>query len=160
MEKVNARFLSREQIPQLVDLCVIDVSFISLTLILPRAFELITQDGMILALIKPQFELEREDVGGAELCASLHSTKKRSKKIVKFVEEANYHVGWSRSIDHHRNRWQPGIFYMHPKTIGLIAHPGKPGVGELNQIADGEFCRFSMSTLLEKETAAASGQRF
>src|SRR5438045_1904720 len=63
MEKLNARFLSREQIPQLVDLCVIDVSFISLTLILPRAFELITQDGMILALIKPHFELEREDVG-------------------------------------------------------------------------------------------------
>src|SRR5438270_10498807 len=58
MEKVNARFLSREKIPQLVDLCVIDASFISLTLILPRAFELITPDGVILALIKPQFELE------------------------------------------------------------------------------------------------------
>src|SRR5205085_2660463 len=47
MEKINARFLSREHIPQAVDLCVIDVSFISLALILPRAFELITQDGMI-----------------------------------------------------------------------------------------------------------------
>src|SRR6266542_1718049 len=63
IEKVNARFLSREQIPEDVDLCVIDVSFISLTLILPRAFELVTADGMILALIKPQFELERKDVG-------------------------------------------------------------------------------------------------
>ena len=51
IEKVNARFLSREQIPESVDLCVIDVSFISLTLILPRAVELVTEDGVILALI-------------------------------------------------------------------------------------------------------------
>src|SRR2546430_6965107 len=48
---------------------------------------------------------------------------------------------------------------MHPKTIGLIAHPGKPGVGELIKSLAAEFTRFSMSTLLEKETAAVSGQR-
>src|SRR5205823_7375619 len=42
LEKLNARFLSREHIPELVDLCMIDVSFISLTLILPKAFGLIT----------------------------------------------------------------------------------------------------------------------
>ena len=92
MEKLNARFLSREQIPQLVDLCVIDVSFISLTLILPRAFELITQDGMILALIKPQFELEREDVGRGGIVREPALHEKAQQKIVKFVEEANYHV--------------------------------------------------------------------
>src|SRR5256714_10212989 len=92
MEKVNARFLSREKIPQLVDLCVIDVSFISLTLILPRAFELITQSGMILALIKPQFELEREDVGRGGIVRDPALHEKAQQKIVKFVEEANYHV--------------------------------------------------------------------
>src|SRR5213076_2062884 len=48
---------------------------------------------------------------------------------------------------------------MHPKTIGLIAHPGKPGVGELIKSLTAEFARLSMSTLLEKETAAVSGQR-
>ncbi len=63
LEKLNARFLSRAHIPKLVDLCVIDVSFISLTLILPNAFELITPSGVVLALIKPQFELERADIG-------------------------------------------------------------------------------------------------
>jgi 23S rRNA (cytidine1920-2'-O)/16S rRNA (cytidine1409-2'-O)-methyltransferase len=92
MEKVNARFLSREHIPQLVDLCVIDVSFISLTLILPRAFELVTQDGMILALIKPQFELERNDVGRGGIVRESALHKKAQQKIVKFVEEANYRV--------------------------------------------------------------------
>src|SRR5437660_12684614 len=92
MEKVNARFLSREHIPQLVDLCVIDVSFISLTLILPRAFELITQSGMILALIKPQFELEREDVGRGGIVRDPALHEKGQQKIVKFAKEANYHV--------------------------------------------------------------------
>jgi len=48
---------------------------------------------------------------------------------------------------------------MHPKTIGLIAHPGKPGVGQLIKSLTAEFARFSMSTLLEKETAAVGGQR-
>src|SRR6266404_9591837 len=54
LAKTNARSLSREHIAELVDLCVIDVSFISLTLILPNAFDLITPTGVILALIKPQ----------------------------------------------------------------------------------------------------------
>lgn len=92
MEKVNARLLSREHISQLVDLCVIDVSFISLTLILPRAFELVTQDGMILALIKPQFELERNDVGRGGIVREPSLHEKAQQKIVKFVEEANYRV--------------------------------------------------------------------
>src|SRR6476620_11903585 len=56
-EKTNARFLTRDQVQELVDLCVIDVSFISLTLLLPNAFDLLKPDGVILALIKPQFEL-------------------------------------------------------------------------------------------------------
>ena len=88
MEKLNARFLSREQIPEPVDLCVIDVSFISLTLILPRAFELVTANGMIVALIKPQFELERKDVGrgGIVRDAALH--EKAQQKIVNFVESS------------------------------------------------------------------------
>ena len=92
MEKVNARFLSREDIPEVADLCVIDVSFISLTLILPRAFELIAPEGMILARIKPQFELQRKDVGRGGIVREPALHKKAQQKIVKFVEEANYHV--------------------------------------------------------------------
>jgi 23S rRNA (cytidine1920-2'-O)/16S rRNA (cytidine1409-2'-O)-methyltransferase len=92
MEKVNARFLSRQDIPEVADLCVIDVSFISLTLILRRAFELIAPEGMILALIKPQFELQRKDVGRGGIVREPALHEKAQQKIVKFVEEANYHV--------------------------------------------------------------------
>src|SRR3984893_15295781 len=48
---------------------------------------------------------------------------------------------------------------MHPKTIGVIAHPGKPGVGELIKSLAAEFEQRSMSILLEKETAAVAGQK-
>jgi 23S rRNA (cytidine1920-2'-O)/16S rRNA (cytidine1409-2'-O)-methyltransferase len=92
MEKLNARFLSREHVPELVDLCVIDVSFISLTLILPRAFELITPNGVILALIKPQFELQRGDVGRGGIVRDPALRERAQQKIVKFAEKANYRV--------------------------------------------------------------------
>src|SRR5213078_2346051 len=61
LEKTNARNLSPILIREHADICVIDVSFISLTLILPKAFQLITPNGVVLALIKPQFELERAE---------------------------------------------------------------------------------------------------
>lgn len=86
LEKINARRLSREEIPDPIQVCVIDVSFISLTLILPNAFELLTPDGVILALIKPQFELARKDVGkgGVVRSAALH--EEAQKKIVAFAQ--------------------------------------------------------------------------
>ncbi len=46
---------------------------------------------------------------------------------------------------------------MHPKTVGLIAHTGKPGVRELIKSLSAEFARSKMSILLEKETAGVSG---
>ena len=92
LEKVNARFLSRKEILQPIDICVIDVSFISLTLILPRAFELITPNGVILALIKPQFELRRTDVGRGGIVREPELHQKAQQKIVNFVEESDYRV--------------------------------------------------------------------
>ncbi len=91
-EKLNARSLSRGEIPEPIELCVIDVSFISLTLILPNAFELLTPDGVILALIKPQFELERSDVsrGGLVRDPILHT--KATDKIAAFVERLEHRV--------------------------------------------------------------------
>jgi 23S rRNA (cytidine1920-2'-O)/16S rRNA (cytidine1409-2'-O)-methyltransferase len=92
LEKVNARSLSRPQIPELVDLCVIDVSFISLTLILPNAFRLITPDGVILALIKPQFELQRKDVGRGGIVRDVALHKKAQQKIARFAETVGHRV--------------------------------------------------------------------
>jgi 23S rRNA (cytidine1920-2'-O)/16S rRNA (cytidine1409-2'-O)-methyltransferase len=92
LEKLNARFLSREHIPELVDVCVIDVSFISLTLILPNAFDLMTSAGVILALIKPQFELQRPDVGRGGIVRDPDLQRKAQDKIVAFVTHLGYVV--------------------------------------------------------------------
>jgi len=48
---------------------------------------------------------------------------------------------------------------MHPKTIGIIAHPGKPGVGDLVNAIAQEFNRLSITALLEKETARIAGKK-
>ncbi len=63
MEGVNARYLQAEDLPEPVDLVTIDVSFISLTKILPAALNILKPGGEIVALIKPQFEVGPEKVG-------------------------------------------------------------------------------------------------
>jgi 23S rRNA (cytidine1920-2'-O)/16S rRNA (cytidine1409-2'-O)-methyltransferase len=62
-EKVNARFLSRREVPEEPALFVADVSFISLTLVLPAAVPLLAEEADVLVLVKPQFEAERGEVG-------------------------------------------------------------------------------------------------
>jgi 23S rRNA (cytidine1920-2'-O)/16S rRNA (cytidine1409-2'-O)-methyltransferase len=91
-EKLNARFLSRADIPEPIDLCVIDVSFISLTLVLPNAFELVTPNGMLLALIKPQFELQAADVGRGGVVREPALHEKAQRKIRDFVLGAGHTV--------------------------------------------------------------------
>jgi 23S rRNA (cytidine1920-2'-O)/16S rRNA (cytidine1409-2'-O)-methyltransferase len=78
--------------PEPADLCVIDVSFISLTLILPNAFESVTANGMILALIKPQFELEASDVGRGGIVREPALHAKAQEKIRQFVLNAGHEV--------------------------------------------------------------------
>ncbi len=84
-EKCNARFLSRAEVPDPIALCVIDVSFISLNLILPAAFDLLTPEGVILALIKPQFELSRQEVGKGGIVREAELHQKAVEKIRHFV---------------------------------------------------------------------------
>jgi 23S rRNA (cytidine1920-2'-O)/16S rRNA (cytidine1409-2'-O)-methyltransferase len=62
-EGVNARYLSRQDLPEPVDLAVCDVSFISATLIAPAIAPLLQPNGEMIILIKPQFEVGRDQVG-------------------------------------------------------------------------------------------------
>ena len=62
-EGINARYLTAADFERRFDLIVGDLSFISLTKILPAAFELLQPEGVMIVLIKPQFELSRADVG-------------------------------------------------------------------------------------------------
>ena len=63
LERTNARYLTHEQIPEELNLASVDVSFISLRLILPALRGLMGPDGQVVCLVKPQFEAGREKVG-------------------------------------------------------------------------------------------------
>jgi 23S rRNA (cytidine1920-2'-O)/16S rRNA (cytidine1409-2'-O)-methyltransferase len=62
-EQTNARQLTRDQVPEPIDLIVCDASFISLAKVLDAALDLARHGGKLVALVKPQFEAGREEVG-------------------------------------------------------------------------------------------------
>lgn len=76
LEKTNARYLTDEHIPEMVDLVVCDASFISLKTVLPAALSFVKPGGALIALIKPQFEVGRDNVGkgGVVRDPELHSS--------------------------------------------------------------------------------------
>lgn len=63
MERTNVRYITTEQIPEPLDLAVMDLSFISVKLILPAVCPLLKDDAAVVCLIKPQFEAGKENVG-------------------------------------------------------------------------------------------------
>lgn len=63
LERTNLRYITREQIPEALDLAVMDVSFISIRLVLPAVHALLKDGADLVCLIKPQFEAGREEVG-------------------------------------------------------------------------------------------------
>ncbi|KJV91745.1 TlyA family RNA methyltransferase [Rickettsia bellii] len=87
LEKTNARYLTEKQITIQPDLIVCDASFISLTTILPASFALAKKDCLLIALIKPQFEVEKHEVeeGGIIKNPLLH--QKVCSKIKAWLEE-------------------------------------------------------------------------
>lgn len=85
-ENFNVRHLQPSDVPEQVDLIVADVSFISLTLVLPGALSVLKVGGQALVLVKPQFELSREEVskGGIVRDTVLH--EKACTRIRQFIE--------------------------------------------------------------------------
>ncbi len=63
LERTNIRLLAKEAIPEPIDLVTLDLSFISLTMVLPKILEFLAPGGAILALVKPQFEVGKGKVG-------------------------------------------------------------------------------------------------
>jgi len=72
MEGLNARHLTRDHIPDDVDLIVSDVSFISLKLALPPVLQLAAPKAQLIALIKPQFEVGRKNLGKGGIVRDQH----------------------------------------------------------------------------------------
>lgn len=86
-EKFNARHLEEKDLGEKVRLAVMDLSFISLTKVLPAVFRVLDDEGSVVCLIKPQFELRREDVGKGGIVRDEALREKAVEKIRLFSEE-------------------------------------------------------------------------
>lgn len=87
MERTNIRNITKDDIKDDIDFISIDVSFISLRLVLPVAKDLLNENGQIVALIKPQFEAGREKVGKKGIVRDKDTHIEVINKIVEFCNE-------------------------------------------------------------------------
>jgi 23S rRNA (cytidine1920-2'-O)/16S rRNA (cytidine1409-2'-O)-methyltransferase len=85
-ENFNVRHLQITDLPEQVDIIVADVSFISLTLVLPGALSVLKPGGQAVVLVKPQFELSRDEVGKGGIVRETELHEKACARIQSFVE--------------------------------------------------------------------------
>ena len=92
MEKTNFRYMTPEDIPDVLDFASVDVSFISLDKILTPAYALLKEQGEMVALIKPQFEAGREKVGKKGVVRDPKVHEEVIAKIVRHADEVSFEV--------------------------------------------------------------------
>jgi 23S rRNA (cytidine1920-2'-O)/16S rRNA (cytidine1409-2'-O)-methyltransferase len=82
LERTNIRYVDRSLIPEPIDLAVIDVSFISLTLVLPSVVPLLREQGRAVALVKPQFEVGKGQVGRGGIVRDERQRRSVTEKVI------------------------------------------------------------------------------
>jgi 23S rRNA (cytidine1920-2'-O)/16S rRNA (cytidine1409-2'-O)-methyltransferase len=90
MEKVNIRYLDPSSIKEIIDLVAIDVSFISLKLVLPAISKFLANDAEAIALIKPQFEVGKNEVEKRGVIKD----KTKHKRVLIEIAEFSRSLGW------------------------------------------------------------------
>lgn len=122
LENVNARYISEELIPEKLDFASVDVSFISLKLILPAVTPLIKPNGAMVCLIKPQFEAGRENLNKHGVVKD----KKVHENVITSVCEFVREMGWDLlGLDHSPIKGPEGnieyLIYISPQSAGKTA---------------------------------------
>ncbi|AVQ46861.1 TlyA family RNA methyltransferase [Clostridium botulinum] len=92
MERTNVRYVTSEELGEKANFASIDVSFISLTLVIPVVKDLLDEKGEIMALIKPQFEAGREKVGKKGVVRESSTHKEVVDKIVQFAKKLDLNI--------------------------------------------------------------------
>ncbi len=92
LERTNFRYATNEQIPDLIDFASVDVSFISLKIILPVMYTFLKDGATAVCLIKPQFEAGKEKVGKKGVVRDVAVHKEVVEKIVSFASNEKFKV--------------------------------------------------------------------
>ena len=129
-ENVNARYLKPEDFNEKFDLIVMDVSFISVTKILPALKDLLAENGKIIVLIKPQFEVRKGEVGIGGIVKDEAKHSEVIEKVNKFADEVGL------------------------ENLGLIDSPilGADGNKEFLALYSQNYLRWRMVYFMEKKT--------
>lgn len=92
IERTNIRYMERDKIPESVDIATVDVSFISLKLVIPKILEFLKPKGEIVALVKPQFEVGKGEVEKGGIVKSEEKRVKVVENIKSFFESLSLKV--------------------------------------------------------------------
>ena len=144
MERTNVRYITAEQIPEPLDLAVMDLSFISVKLILPAVCPLLKDDAEVVCLIKPQFEAGREEVGKKGVVRDPKVHLEVLESFLAFVPGAGYtvmgldyspikgpegnieYLGYLRKGSHDAPQLDPAAVVA--QSHGALAHGKESGV--------------------------------
>ena len=92
LEKTNIRYLTSDGLPEIPDMAVIDASFISLAKVLPATVGLVRENGTIVALIKPQFEVGRGEVGKGGVVRDANKHREVTEAVCVLAESLGLDV--------------------------------------------------------------------
>lgn len=117
MEKTNFRYMEEDSLGEKVDFASCDVSFISLTKILPPAYLLLKEGGQMVCLIKPQFEAGKEKVGKKGVVTDIAVHREVMEKIMTFAAQTGFQI---LGLDHSPIKGPEGnieyLLYMQKET--------------------------------------------
>lgn len=119
-EGVNARFMKPEDFPQRFDLAVCDASFISTTLLVPAMIPLLKPAGEMIILVKPQFEVERGQVGKGGIVREPELHQAACNRVFKVVEGLGYTAQITESPIQGTEGNREFLLYARRKSIPAI----------------------------------------
>lgn len=93
MERTNVRYLDESSLPERIQIATIDVAFISLDKVLPAVKKLLSDDGCVIALVKPQFEAGREKVGKKGVVRDPKVHEEVIEKVIKMARDEKFGIG-------------------------------------------------------------------
>ncbi len=146
LERTNARYLTHEQVPDELDFASVDVSFISLSLILPALRGLMKPTAQAVCLIKPQFEAGREKVGKKGVVRDPKVHLEVLEDFMTHAADAGFTV---KGITFSPIRGPEGNI----EYLGwLSAAPGEPWQGDLTALVEASHANFDENAHREGET--------
>ena len=92
MERTNVRYLEKDSLHEQVDAATIDVAFISLDKVLPAVHKIVKEDGFVIALIKPQFEAGKENVGKKGVVRDPKVHESVINNVIDFAKEEGFGI--------------------------------------------------------------------